>query len=266
MEKLTYHKDKNFFMDWLMLNEMSTGEIALWHTLMNIGNRVGQKSIFNAPTSTVMKLTGLSKQGLTDARKKLIKRGFISYEKGGQNRAPIYEMIPLHKVFSNYFSFTKEEDRAENLTSDLTPNLTPHLAEDLPQELTIHKEQNTKKKRRGGSGGASSSLCKIYEENINKLTPLIQKELMRWIDDMGEDVVKEALIMTVKKGGKTFSYLEKILEQWQQAGLKTLDEVHTYELEKELGKTSKLIPFKKQPPKQKTAEESLDAWLKEEFQ
>src|SRR5690625_7594664 len=120
MTKLTYHKDKNFFMDWLMLNEMSTGEIALWHTLMNIGNRVGQKSIFNAPTSTVMKLTGLSKQGLTDARKKLIKRGYISYEKGGQNRAPIYEMITLHKVFSNYFSFTMDEDRVDNFTSYIT--------------------------------------------------------------------------------------------------------------------------------------------------
>jgi len=266
MTKLTYHKDKNFFMDWLMLNEMSTGEIALWHTLMNIGNRVGQKSIFNAPTSTVMKLTGLSKQGLTDARKKLIKRGFISYEKGGQNKAPIYEMIPLHKVFNHYFSFAKEEDQAGNLTSDLTQNLTPHLDEDLSQELTIHKEQSTKKKRRGGSGRASSSLCKTYEENINKLTPLIQKELMGWIDDMGEDIVEEALVITVKKGGKTFSYLEKVLEQWQQVGLKTLEDVHTYELERELEKSSKLIPFKKQPPKQKTAEESLDAWLKEEFQ
>lgn len=266
MTKLTYHKDKNFFMDWLMLNEMSTGEIVLWHTLMNIGNRLGQQSVFNAPTSTVMKLTGLSKQGLADARKKLIKRGFISYEKGGQNKAPIYEMIPLHKVVNYYFSFAKEEDQAGNLTPDLTSDLTPDLAEDLPQELTIHKEQNKKKKRGRGSERASSSLCKTYEENINKLTPLIQKELMRWIDDMGEDMVKEALIITVKKGGKTFSYLEKVLEQWKQAGLKTPEDIHTYELEKELKKSSKLIPFKKQPPKQKTAEESLDAWLKEEFQ
>jgi len=89
---------------------------------------------------------------------------------------------------------------------------------------------------------------------------------MGWIDDMGEDIVEEALVITVKKGGKTFSYLEKVLEQWQQVGLKTLEDVHTYELERELEKSSKLIPFKKQPPKQKTAEESLDAWLKEEFQ
>src|SRR5690625_7758939 len=87
MEKLYYHKDKNFLMDWLMLNNMSTGEIALWHTLMNIGNRLGQKNEFNAPTSTLMKLTGLSKQGTVNARKKLMDRGFIAYEKGKQHRS-----------------------------------------------------------------------------------------------------------------------------------------------------------------------------------
>jgi len=78
MEKLHGHKDKKFLMDWLMLNNMSTGEIALWHTLMTIGNRLGQKNEFNASTSTLMKLTGLSKQGTVNARKKLLQ------QKGGR--------------------------------------------------------------------------------------------------------------------------------------------------------------------------------------
>lgn len=260
MAKLNFHKDKNFFMDWLMLNEMSTGEIALWHTLMNIGNRLGQRSTFNAPTSSVMKFTGLSKQGVINARKKLMERGFINYEKGHQNKAPVYEMLPLHNVLENYFPFGQRND----LTTDSTRNLTPQLTEELSDDLTIHKVQNTKEKRRGGSGRELSTLYKMYEENINKLTPLIQKELLKWIKDVDESLVEEAIIITVKKGGKTFSYMEKILEQWKQAGLQTVEEVHAYELEKELEKNNKLIPFKKQS-KQLLQEESLDVWLKEEF-
>src|SRR5699024_7570814 len=136
MTKLNYHKDKNFFMDWLMMNEMATGEIVLWHTLMNIGNRLGQKSIFNAPTSTVMKFTGLSKQGLMNARKKLMNRGFITYEKGQQNKAPVYNMLPIHQEINKFLSF----EHTEELTQDLTPQLTKERTPDL----TIHKVQNTK--------------------------------------------------------------------------------------------------------------------------
>src|SRR5699024_1757035 len=261
MEKLYYHKDKNFLMDWLMLNNMSTGEIALWHTLMNIGNRLGQKSEFNAPTSTLMKLTGLSKQGTVNARKKLMDRGFIAYEKGRQHKAPIYKMIAIHQTIDHYFSFVQHDDLTPNLTSELTQSLT----ENFSHKSTIHKEQNTNEIRSGrGSEQPWTSLYQTYKKNIGQLPPLIQDELLGWIDDMGEMIVKEALIITVKKGGKTFSYLEKILQQWKQAGIKTLEDVHAHELEKELAKTNKLIPFKKQRNKQKSHEESLDAWLKEE--
>src|SRR5699024_7333621 len=138
MTKLHYHKDKSFFMDWLVLNDMSTGEIALWHTLMNIGNRLGQKSVFNAPTSTVMRLTGLSKQGIINARKKLMERGFISFQKGRQNKAPVYEMIPIHQTIDHYCAFGSDE----GLTQDLTQDLTPELTQDSTGDLTIHKVQN----------------------------------------------------------------------------------------------------------------------------
>ena len=261
MTKLHYHKDKNFFMDWLVLNDMSTGEIALWHTLMNIGNRLGQKSVFNAPTSTVMRLTGLSKQGIINARKKLMERGFISFQKGRQNKAPVYEMIPLHQTIEHYFSFGSDE----GLTQDLTQDLTPELTQDSTGDLTIHKVQNKKeKRRRGGRGCINEATCNMYEDNIGKLTPLIRDELIRWLDHFDEKIVEEAMLMMVKKGGKTFSYLEKILEEWKQAGLQTLEDVHAFELEKELAKNKKLIPFKKRS-KQEKEEESLDEWLKEEF-
>src|SRR5699024_9257541 len=172
MTKLHYHKDKNFFMDWLVLNDMSTGEIALWHTLMNIGNRLGQKRVFNAPTSTVMRLTGLSKQGIINARKKLMERGFISLQKGRQNKAPVYEMIPLPQTIEHSSSLATDEGLSQERSRRLTKDSTWY-----------HTRQNVQSKkqksRRGGRRSINEASCNMYEEHSGKLTPLIRDELIR---------------------------------------------------------------------------------------
>ncbi|OZU87643.1 hypothetical protein CIL03_16275 [Virgibacillus indicus] len=262
MTVLNFHKDKNFFMDWMMLNHITTGEIVLWHTLMNIGNRLGQRSIFNAPTSTLMKFTGLSKQGVINARKKLLERRFIRYEKGHLNKAPIYEMIPLHQAIEHYSSFTNNEKLTPHLTQEMTRELTPTST----PNLTIHKVKNSKEKSSSrGEGREVNLLFKSYEENMNKLTPMIEDELLAWARVFDEEIVVEAIRESVKKGGRTFSYLEKILQNWKQAGLATLEEVETYELEKELEKNKKLIPFRKQKPNEESHEDLFTELLKEDF-
>ncbi|PAV27780.1 hypothetical protein CIL05_20085 [Virgibacillus profundi] len=266
MTTLNFHKDKNFFMDWMVLNHITTGEIVLWHTLMNIGNRLGQRSIFNAPTSTLMRFTGLSKQSVINARKKLLERGFIRYEKGGQNKAPIYEMIPLHQAIGHYSSFTNTEKLTPHLTKDLTQELTPTLTPTSTPNLPIHKVKNTKEKSSSrGEKREVNSLFKSYEENMNKLTPMIEDELQTWTKVFDEEIVVEAIRESVKKGGRTFSYLEKILQNWKQAGLATLAEVETFELEKELEKNKKLIPFRKQTTNEESQEDLFTELLKEDF-
>ncbi|RDW19674.1 DnaD domain protein [Oceanobacillus chungangensis] len=267
MTTFNFHRDKNFLMDWLMLNHLTTGEIVLWHTLMNIGNRLGQKSVFNAPNSTLMKFTGLSKQGIINARKKLLERGFIRYEKGHQNKAPVYEMIPLPQAIGQYFSTTKNQELTRDLTGemaqDVTQDFTLHLTSYSTQELPIHKDKSKEERRGGGSERDMNPLFKIYEENINKLTPLIREALIEWTKTTGIEIVKEAIAITVKKGGRTYSYTEKILKEWQHAGLQTIEAVQSYELEKELEKDNKLIPFRK--PDSKEKEDIFAELLKEEF-
>lgn len=260
-KQLNFHADKNLFMDWLMLNEMTSGEIVLWHTLMTIGNRLGRKTIFNAPTSTVISQTGLSKQGVMNARKKLFCRGFIKYENGKKNKAPIYEMIPLKEVIQqNLYS-----DENQALTLNLTQDLTHHLTDPTTQNLTIHKDKREKERRRGGRGREENQLFKTYEENIGKLTPLIQEELLKWISIFDEVIVEEAIRITVMKGGRTFSYAEKILQQWKNAGLQTFEEVQGYELEKELEKSKKVIPFRKRVPEGQAIEDLYAELLEEDF-
>ncbi|ASN05787.1 hypothetical protein CFK40_12585 [Virgibacillus necropolis] len=75
---MDYIKELNAFKDWLLMNDLPTGAITLWHTLMAVNNATGWKERFNAPSSTVGQLMGLSKQGILDARKILMEEGVNS--------------------------------------------------------------------------------------------------------------------------------------------------------------------------------------------
>lgn len=254
MTQLHFHKEKNFFMDWLMFHDLSTGEIALWHTLMNTGNRLGQKRVFNMPTATLTKLTGLSKQGLMKARKRLMERGLIRYKKGSYGKAPVYDMIPLTEAVELY------------VYPGVTQKGTEKESRKLTSELTIHKEKIKKEKRSSNSEREAHQLMDMYDENIGKLPPLTEAEFIKWVHRMGAEAVQEALLITVKKGGRTFSYMEAILKEWQNAGLKSIQDVEGYEREKESGTNQKLIPFRKNSTKEApNKEQSLEDWLKEEW-
>lgn len=242
MGKLEFHKDKNFFMDWLKMNKMSTGEIIVWHTLMATGNRVGQKSTFNLPTSTLMEQTSLSKPAAISARNKLMERGFIKFEKGTRHKAPIYHMVPIHKQIDLYPNFSTGENVTQNLTQELTP------------ELTIHKDQ--RKKEKSSCSPREEIIINAYEENIGKLVPIIREKLLLWLETYNELIINQAIYETVKRGGKTFAYLERILKHWQHAGLITLEEIVQYELDKEDMKTKQTFSYQRKVEKEEVSIEA----------
>lgn len=195
-------KEMNAFRDWLLLNEMSSSAIVLWYSLFAIWNKAGCQSKFSVPNSILMKLTGLSKQGLINARATLVQKQFIRYEKGKKGCAPIYSLNSL----------VNSVDSSEYQSS--TQSLP--LIDDL------------KERRRRGRRIASEKLLVTYEQNFGSLPPVVMKSLHDWCDVFDEEIVMEAIEFTVKKGGRTFSYLEKILEQWQDAGLKNREDVRHY--------------------------------------
>ena len=204
-------KERRAFHRWLLLNEMNTSSIALWHALAEINNELGCQSTFNVPNSTLMRYTGLSKQGLINARKILIEKNLIGYKKGKRGKAPLYEMISLVQSFDLVIYQSSNQSLNQSHT----------------KQLPIHREEED---RRGGGGGMATDehvIC-MYEQNIDKLQPILQDELCKWCRKLGEAMVLEAIKLTVKKGGQTFGYLEKILNEWLDAGLKTVEQVGDY--------------------------------------
>ncbi|WP_060669065.1 DnaD domain-containing protein [Oceanobacillus caeni] len=227
-------KEMNAFRDWLLLNEMSSSAIVLWYSLFTIWNKAGCQSKFNVPNSILMKLTGLSKQGLINARATLVQKQFIRYEKGKRGSAPIYSLNSL----------VNPVDPSEYQSSTQSPAESLPLIDDL------------RERRRRGRRIASEKLLVTYEQNFGSLPPIVMKSLHDWCEVLDEEIVMEAIEFTVKKGGRTFSYLEKVLEQWKDAGLKSREDVRHY-IKRPKGKNTVLFQAREMSKKTETLFDEL---------
>lgn len=197
---MNYIKELNAFKDWLLLNDLPTSAIALWHALMSINNMTGWKERFNVPNSTVEKLTGLSKQGLTDARRKLLEQGLIEYEKGKKGKAPIYKMVSLVSSLDLY------PYQSNDQFDDLSPDLSSDHSLNIPKHK--HKQNETKEDDKARE---SNPFQFFEEEGFGTLSATIGEKLGKLIDEFGETRVIAAMKEAVIYGGRNLAYVTKIL-------------------------------------------------------
>ena len=100
-QRMNYIAELNAFHDYLLLNQLSTSEIALWHALVHINNKTMWKTEFAASNLMLQQLTGLSISGIASARNKLKQRGVLEYIPGKARQAGKYHLF--------YFSKTEYE-------------------------------------------------------------------------------------------------------------------------------------------------------------
>ncbi|WP_163969581.1 hypothetical protein [Oceanobacillus halotolerans] len=157
---MNFFKEVKAFREWVLLHELSTSAIALWYTLMSINNITGWKETFNAPNSIVQQMTGLSKQGVGNARMQLLEQGLIMFQKGKRGSAPVYQMVSLvHSV-------------------------DPFLSPSVDENLTIPKQRL--RQERGGERATE-----MYQLTFGNLNPFIQDRLHKWCEDLDEAIVED---------------------------------------------------------------------------
>src|SRR5699024_8612990 len=83
-------------------------------------------------------------------------------------------------------------------------------------DFTVLKHKQKEEKRRRGE-----DVCRLYEQNIGRLSPVIYEEINEWMIRFDEEIVMEAIRRTVKYGGRTFRYVEQILIECAHHGVKT---------------------------------------------
>lgn len=104
-----------------------------------------------------------------------------------------------------------------------------------------------------------SKITELYQQNIGVMSPIITEGLLHWYDDLGLDLVVEAIKRTAMRGAN-YKYLNKILLNWEKQGIATLDEVKAQDLSFEKQKNKKQRSYRN--PKYK--EESVPDWMKDQ--
>lgn len=107
------------------LNQLSTGQIALWYALININNRCAWIEWF-AVSSTMLQLkTGLSRRGIYDARNVLKQRGYIDFKETGNGKAAKYKLLTLSQFAQDTAQVSLQATAQD--TAHLTAQVTAPL-------------------------------------------------------------------------------------------------------------------------------------------
>lgn len=94
------------------VNRISTGQIALWHALMQMDNKCGWREWFTVSGMALELTSGLSRQGILKARNALKQLGLLEFRTNG-TRATAYRLIPPTTVKGIDTGGEQERERVE---------------------------------------------------------------------------------------------------------------------------------------------------------
>ncbi|ERL63829.1 helix-turn-helix domain-containing protein [Schleiferilactobacillus shenzhenensis] len=149
---MDYFKQRRAFRQLLTeeLN-LSLGQICLYRELLDYANDEGKmQEQFRLRNSVLASRTGLSEEGVKNARNRLVQEGLIKYTPGKKNTVnPGYQLVRLYKEYPN---------RQLNSTPDCTPTVLQTVPQLTPQpapqnsllvpdyDLTKDKRRNSRKR------------------------------------------------------------------------------------------------------------------------
>lgn len=113
------------------------------------------------------------------------------------------------------------------------PNDTKHT-KDKDKDKEIVSATAATARTRAGSAAADyiqpvetdpglAQAVQCYEANIGVLPRYVGERLQEWLKVLGPDLVCEAIHRAASANARSWNYAEKILRDWQAAGVRTLD-------------------------------------------
>lgn len=237
---MNYIKEINAFYDWLELNDVSPSAINLWYALMHINNKSGWASSFTVAESVLCVKTGLSDRTLRKVRNELKQLGRIDFA-SRKGKAPKYTINSFMRSENNAEPEQRSEEFSE-VSSGLGSEVSSAPSSEVSSALVKHKQNINK--RAAEEDARKENPFEIYEQNFGILKPILRDRFIDWCKDLGDEIVIAGMRLAAQKGGRTFDYIEKIWQEWFEAGLETIDQVRVHELEKKNRNKSNVTPFR----------------------
>lgn len=225
---MNYIQQVNAFNDYLMYNQLSTTEIALWHALMHVNNKCGWIQEFTVANRTLEQLTGATRPSIARARNSLMQKGLIEYSAQKARQAGAYRVKGL-QLFSVQEADTERD--SNRTQSDTEPDTDADTVA-VPNARPLNKHKQKRKQNKNIYIGDFDSFWSAYprkdgkakaKEAFIKLAP--NDELFKTMMNAIERQKKGD--QWIKEGGKFIPYPATWLNQkrWE-------DEVKTYPSEK----------------------------------
>lgn len=187
-----------------------------------------------------------SKDGVkstASALKELINNGYIVREclrdEKGRFLGYVYQVFeePLN---TDNISILSEMPKTENGKLDFRKGHTTKYPYILNNNLTLEDDETIHSE-------VDREIIKIYGDCISKKISHREYEMLGQLQHrVGKELLIKAIIIANMNNGKNLGYIEKLLEDWEEKGFKTLEEVNSY-LEKwaSMNKKAKINRIKK---------------------
>lgn len=138
---MNYINELNAFYDWTLINNPSTGQIALWYALMQINNKCCWKEWFSVSNSILENSTGLSRSGILKARNSLKQAGLIDFSSKG-TKSTSYKLFSISKSKQESNQDSKQVSNQESIQNSDTINKQDELKQNNIKKKNIKKEKD----------------------------------------------------------------------------------------------------------------------------
>src|SRR5690606_33120885 len=71
----------------------------------------------------------------------------------------------------------------------------------------------------------------FYQNNFGIIRPAISENILAWIDDLGDEMVIEAMRRALARNKPSWAYVESILKSWVSRNIKTIEQAKAEETE-----------------------------------
>lgn len=280
---MDYFKQRRAYRNFKLYEaDVSMGQNNLYRELLDYANDEGKlDGQFPMKNSALVSLTGLSEDGLSKARNKLVQNKLIEYVKGRKNQqVPQYKIINLYDKQSGkkkdnntvYPTITpsKSDSLLTNSRTDSRVSVGQKAGQPVGQtvqhkELTSTDPDLTRPNQLVVDGTpAKFQSFELWENLWGFPNAIAREDISHWIDDFGDDLVCFAIKYAAKRDVKAKGadhYLERVFDGYREQDIDTVAKA-----EAALAKHQQTAKSNYSHAQQPIRKETLPDWAKEGYE
>ena len=163
---------------------------------------------------------GISIKNVRTALKRFEKYGFLAGKSTNKNR-----LITIN----NWDFYQDKPDEGGRQTGRQVAGNGQATGRQVAANKNVrNKECKNKEIEEHEEDGGWKKIMQLYEELFGVANSINIQNLNYWCQDLSPELVYEALKVSARANANNFKYTERVMQSWEQAGVKNLKDVKAY--------------------------------------